>query len=286
MTVAVRFRSAFAGHEAETWFWFEEGGRRSGDADDRLGRGARAGRVRLRGRSGAGPSAPPRRRLGSEHRECRRDSVTGDARVTGDAPAEKSWTISAADFGDGANLLSATSNRSAPYVWERITGGDVRVSIGGYHLPLTSMSAASAFASDLSGAEWTVDAEVRAGAVVLVLTAPDQSVATDTVGSVTITNPGSGYTADPTVTFSAPPTGGTTAAGTADIRYGGVASVTVVNGGRGYTSAPTVTFAAPANGTRATGTAKLAESGYDQYQNLHWARQTLAGKQLLVELAD
>ena len=182
--------------------------------------------------------------------------------------------------------MSATSNRSAPYVWERITGGDVRVSIGGYHLPLTSMSAAPAFASDLSGAEWTVDAEVRAGAVVLVLTAPDQSVATDTVGSVTITNPGSGYTADPTVTFSAPPTGGTTAAGTADIRYGGVASVTVVNGGRGYTSAPTVTFAAPASGTRATGTAKLAETGYDQYQNLHWARQTLAGKQLLVELAD
>ena len=39
-------------------------------------------------------------------------------------------------------------------------------------------------------------------------------------------------------------------------------------------------------GTRATGTAKLAESGYDQYQNLYWARQTLAGKQLLVRLAD
>ena len=187
-----------------------------------------------------------------------------------------------ADFGDGANLLSATSNRSAPYAWERITGEDVRVSIGGYHLPFTS----TVFASDLSGAEWIVHAEVRAGAVVLVLTAPDRSGATDTVESVTITNPGSGYTADPIVTFSAPPTGGTTAAGTADIRYGGVASVTVVNGGRGYISAPTVTFAAPAIGTRATGTAKLAESGYDQYQNLHWARQTLAGKQLLVELAD
>ena len=26
---------------------------------------------------------------------------------------------------------------------------------------------------------------------------------------------------------------------------------------------------------RATGTAKLAEGGYDQYQNLYWARQTL-----------
>ena len=47
-----------------------------------------------------------------------------------------------------------------------------------------------------------------------------------------------------------------------------------------------MTFSAPASGTRATGTAKLAEGGNDQYQNLYWARQTLAGKQLLVQLAD
>ena len=71
-------------------------------------------------------------------------------------PAEKRWTISAADFGDGANLLSETSNRSAPYAWERITGGGVRVSIGGRELPFTSTSAKPVFASDLSGAEWTV----------------------------------------------------------------------------------------------------------------------------------
>ena len=68
LTVAVRFLSACAGHEAETSFWFEEGGRRSGDASDRLGRGARAKRVRLRGRPGAGASAPQWRGLGSEHR--------------------------------------------------------------------------------------------------------------------------------------------------------------------------------------------------------------------------
>ena len=66
-----------------------------------------------------------------------------------------------------------------------------------------------------------------------------------------------------------------------------VASVEVTNGGSGYAAAPTVTFSAPAGGTRATGTAQLAASGgYDQYQNLYWARQTLAGKQLLVRLAD
>ena len=105
------------------------------------------------------------------------------------------------------------------------------------------------------------------------------------VTSVTITNRGSGYTSPPTVTFGAAPAGGTTAAGTAALRYG-VASVNVTDGGSGYTSAPTVTFSAPASGTRATGTARLAESGYDQYQNLYWARQTLDGKQLVVQLAD
>ena len=105
------------------------------------------------------------------------------------------------------------------------------------------------------------------------------------VASVDVTSGGSGYTSAPTVTFGAAPSGGTTAAGTAVVRIG-VASVTVTNGGSGYPAAPTVTFSAPASGTTATGTAKLAESGYDQYQNLYWARQTLAGKQLLVQLAE
>ena len=107
------------------------------------------------------------------------------------------------------------SSRSAPYAWERVTGEEVRVSIGGHELPFTSTSAKPVFASDLSGAEWTVAAEVRAGAVALVLTAPDQSGASDTVESVTITNPGSGYASVPTVTFEAPPAGGTTATGAA-----------------------------------------------------------------------
>ena len=70
------------------------------------------------------------------------------------------------------------------------------------------------FASDISGAEWKVAAEVRAGAIVLVLTAPDQSGG-GSVELVTITNPGSGYTSPPTVSFSAPPPGGAAATGTA-----------------------------------------------------------------------
>lgn len=80
----------------------------------------------------------------------------------------------------------------------------------------------------------------------------------EVVGSVVITNGGTGYTAAPTVTFSAPSGGGTTATGTATVANGVVTGVTITNPGGPYTSAPTVTFSAPASGTTATGTANLA----------------------------
>ena len=57
--------------------------------------------------------------------------------------------------------------------------------------------------------------------------------------------------------------------------------------GSGYTSAPTVTFSnAPTGGTTATGVANLATSGNDQYQNLFWARQTLADRTLRVQVGE
>jgi len=80
----------------------------------------------------------------------------------------------------------------------------------------------------------------------------------DGVASVTITNPGTGYTTAPTVTFSAPQNaGGTTATGTATITGGVVTFVTITNPGSGYTAAPTVTFAPPPAGITATGSANL-----------------------------
>lgn len=82
----------------------------------------------------------------------------------------------------------------------------------------------------------------------------------DEVGSVTITNAGSGYTTAPTVTFTAPASGGTTATGTATIQGGTVISVTITDPGAGYTSAPSVTFSAPTSGTTATGTANLTSA--------------------------
>ena len=103
---------------------------------------------------------------------------------------------------------------------------------------------------------------------------------------MTVTNAGSGYTSAPTVSFTAAPSGGTTAAATAAMQYE-VASVTITNPGSGYLLAPTVTFqAAPPGGTTATAMATLAEGGYDRYQNLYWARQTLYGKQLRVQVVE
>ena len=62
------------------------------------------------------------------------------------------------------------------------------------------------------------------------------------VTAVTITSSPTGYTAVPTVTFAAAPTGGTRATGTATVTGGIVTGVTITNAGAGYTAAPSVTF--------------------------------------------
>lgn len=74
------------------------------------------------------------------------------------------------------------------------------------------------------------------------------------VGSVTITNGGSGYTSAPTV--GATGGGGTGFAATAEIENGVVVAVTVTNPGTGYTSAPTLSFTGGA-GSGAAATANL-----------------------------
>ncbi|WP_186056510.1 hypothetical protein [Burkholderia gladioli] len=80
----------------------------------------------------------------------------------------------------------------------------------------------------------------------------------DEVGSVIISNGGSGYTSAPTVTFAAP-TSGVTATGTAIVQSGKVVSVTVTNPGSGYTAAPAVTFSGD-GGTGAAATSNLASA--------------------------
>jgi hypothetical protein len=80
--------------------------------------------------------------------------------------------------------------------------------------------------------------------------------ATRRVASVTITNPGSGYSGSATIHFS---TGN--AAGNVNLGFS-VASINVTNGGSGYTSAPSVLVGIlpPFGGVRATGTAHESAS--------------------------
>ena len=145
---------------------------------------------------------------------------------------EMSWMLEADHFGDdNATIWAQTSNRSAPFEWDRIAPGAVSVSIGGQPLPITNRAYPPAFADDFFGAEWKLDAEVTAGSVVLVLTAENQRRATDEVGSVTITDGGSGYTSAPTITFTGGDGSGAAATATAADQ---VASITMTNCGSGY----------------------------------------------------
>ena len=149
-----------------------------------------------------------------------------------------SWMLEADHFGDdNGTIWAQTSNRSAPFAWDRIAPGRVSVSVGGQPLPITNRAYPPAFADDFFGAEWKLDAEVTAGSVVLVLTAEDRRYASDEVGSVTITSGGSGYTTAPTITFTGGDGSGATATAVAADQ---VASITMTNCGSGYVE----TFAA------------------------------------------
>jgi hypothetical protein len=89
------------------------------------------------------------------------------------------------------------------------------------------------------------------------------STLTGRVGSVTVSNGGTGYIpAETTVTFGAPNvTGGIQATGTAVISGGVITGVTVTNPGSGYTSAPAVTIASTGAGASAVATSVKVDGG-------------------------
>lgn len=96
------------------------------------------------------------------------------------------------------------------------------------------------------------------------LTPADWDFDAITVGSATISNGGSGYTAAPIVTFSAPTgTDGITATGTAviDSSTGAVTGITITDpGAYPNQAAPTITIAAPTSGTTATATPNMVNT--------------------------
>ena len=88
------------------------------------------------------------------------------------------------------------------------------------------------------------------------------------VASVTVSNGGTGYTGTPTVTFSAPPAGGTTATGIVTVNAGVITGVVITNPGSDYVSAPTVTFSGA--GTGAAGTAALGDYDFSLPTTRTW----------------
>lgn len=80
----------------------------------------------------------------------------------------------------------------------------------------------------------------------------------DVLTSISITNPGAGYSTAPIVTI-APPPSGTTATAAATVAGGVITSISIDSGaaGSGYTSNPLVTIAAPPAAVPATATATV-----------------------------
>ena len=85
-----------------------------------------------------------------------------------------------------------------------------------------------------------------------------------TVGGVTVSSGGTGYTQNVDITFSSPDEPwGVPATAVGEVRNGSVTNVEMVSNGRGYSTAPTVTFASPSSGINtATGTANLTPTYY------------------------
>ena len=87
-----------------------------------------------------------------------------------------------------------------------------------------------------------------------------------TVGTITLTNPGSGYNSAPTITIGDPSTSSTwgiTATALATLTGDGVGEVEILSSGRGYTTTPTITFSAPDVGINtATATIELLPTYY------------------------
>ena len=85
-----------------------------------------------------------------------------------------------------------------------------------------------------------------------------------TVGSVTVSSGGTGYTQNVDITFDAPSEPwGIPATAVGEVVNGSVTKVEMVSNGRGYTTTPTATFASPDVGINtATGTANLVPTYY------------------------
>jgi hypothetical protein len=167
--------------------------------------------------------------------------------------------------GDGTAQVQATITGSVSRLYV-VSGG-----MGYTSAPTVSITGAGgtgAAANAIIGTTATGTATIASGAVTGVTVVAGPWVSNALLGASGTSYSGAGYTAIPTVTFSAP-TSGTTAQGTALVALMpngtySVVGVTITTAGSGYTTAPTVTFSAPSTAGQVVGFQMTAVgSGYN-----------------------
>ena len=107
-----------------------------------------------------------------------------------------------------------------------------------FQLSLTS----GGVAVDLLSARALSEQRYAEGTAVMTSAVPAGEPTNNMVVGIHLTKIGQYYKTVPTVTISAPPSGGTQATATATIKNGRVHKITITEYGKGYTDTPTVTF--------------------------------------------
>ena len=200
--------------------------------------------------------------------------------ITGNVDAEVTW-LTAPDLGTVLNgaistLSVAAVNRGGRALQYRLqSGSNSRLPQGLTLQPSGNITGRVSFNTfALDGGSTTFDTDLNTRLNILQTTFDSEFAFTVNafaaeseqvgfqIGSISVTNGGSGYSSQPTITISAPPATANAVqatAGVVTIVSGVITAIAVGNPGRGYTSPPTVTITG-GGGTEATATTTTIEA--------------------------
>lgn len=172
-------------------------------------------------------------------------------------PKEKRVTYSSTNFSWGGTVhyMAPANINGVAYMFAFFTNGGAQyVSLETPTAPITLASSGTFSGTRTQISQWKNERVLIIDTTYGYATFNGTNlVRVGSVGTITITSGGSGYSAAPTVTISAPnETGGVQATATATISGGIVTAITITEPGTGYTSAPTITFSSGAASATAT----------------------------------
>ena len=172
-------------------------------------------------------------------------------------PKEKRVTYSSTNFSWGGTVhyMAPANINGVAYMFAFFTNGGAQyVSLETPTAPITLASSGTFSGTRTQISQWKNERVLIIDTTYGYATFNGTNlVRVGSVGTITITSGGSGYSAAPTVTISAPnQTGGVQATATATISGGIVTAITITEPGTGYTSAPNITFSSGAASATAT----------------------------------